>query len=92
MQDLSDEQMNELAIKVAARLERTSITRLIPKDIQSAYAKANHGYPLMQMYLMPVGNVAVIIDFVLAPDGSMNLTLSDTNHQHFWSAHLTSEI
>lgn len=92
MPELTDEEMNELAIKVAVRLESTQVTRLIPKEIQAAYAKASYGYPMTQMQVIPIGSAMILMDFKIDPDGSMHLTLSDTNHQHFWSAHLTSEV
>lgn len=85
---LSDEEMNELAIKVAARLNSAQVTRLIPKNIQEALIKWSGGYPFKYQFVMPVGPGGIRIEIEIQPDGSFKINLADITGYPFWNAHL----
>ena len=85
---LSEDELNELAIKVAARLESAQISRLIPKNIQDALKKWTMGYPYKNQFVMPIGPGGLMIELEVQPDGSFKMTLADITGYKFWNAHL----
>lgn len=88
MQQLTNEELNELAIRVSARMNGTQISRVIPKIVQDKLKELTQGYPYRNQFVMPIGSGDIMFDVTIQSDGSIKMELSDLTHYRFWEAHL----
>ena len=85
---ITNDQLEELAIKVSTKINGTQVTRLIPKSIQDTIRSWTQGFPYKNQFVMPIGSGGIMVEITIDPDGSMHLELCDITHYRFWQAHL----
>lgn len=85
---MSNDEFNELVVRVANRINGSQVTRLIPRNVQDELKKWTQGFPYKHQFVMPIGPGGVMVEMQIEPDGSMKLQLFDITHYKFWEAHL----
>ena len=86
---LSDEELNELAIKVSTILEGNSISRIIPSDVAQWLRDSTFNRGMTYQFVMPLaGSSALMINLKVTLAGEIEITLNDQTNSPFWTGTL----
>lgn len=85
-ENMTDEEIMNLATKVHNLMTINTVTSLIPTDIGAWIREINKTYPFSQTSVLYARNAhAVILKSEMRPDGSILLDMQDENGITFWS-------
>lgn len=85
--ELTEAQLNELAIKVAAILDGNSVSRLIPMEI-GEWIRGQVDYARRQINQLYLSTDAILQQSTINIDGTIIIELQNMNGQTFWAVTL----
>ena len=88
---MTEEELDTLAAKVVAGLQTAVIPAALPRDIGTLLrSELGHG-SVIQMHTVNVGQLWIVAQYLLSPDGNIGIELRDVNGAPFWRGTLVSE-
>ena len=85
----SDEEFEELVLRVAARIQGNQISSLIPTEVGNWLKENSFGYQQFMTFFMPLkGGEALVFDTYVNVDGTLTIKISDTGRMKFWEGTL----
>lgn len=79
----TEAEMNELVLRVAARMNQGSPT-LIPAEFRDALKKWTNGYQQHYLMQVPVGPMFFVADWVIQINGELQLRIHGPNGETVW--------